>query len=72
MAEITINITVNNASHSFPLASTVQDLVKFFDLFAHEPFALERNGEIVPRTAFDTTPLCQGDIFEVIHIVGGG
>ncbi|MEM9554302.1 MAG: sulfur carrier protein ThiS [Acidobacteriota bacterium] len=34
--------------------------------------AVERNGTIVPRTAFDTTVLQDGDQLEVVHFVQGG
>ena len=34
--------------------------------------AVERNGEIVPRSAWGTTTLSAGDRLEVVHFVGGG
>ncbi len=34
--------------------------------------AVERNGSIVPRTAYDTTVLEDGDVVEIVSFVGGG
>jgi len=34
--------------------------------------AVERNGEIVPRSAFDSTRLNHGDRIEIVIAVGGG
>ena len=34
--------------------------------------ALERNGEIVPRSTFAAQPLLDGDRMEIVVAVGGG
>ena len=34
--------------------------------------AVERNREIVPRTAWSTTQLEEADNLEIVHFVGGG
>ncbi|MBI5499871.1 MAG: sulfur carrier protein ThiS [Deltaproteobacteria bacterium] len=34
--------------------------------------AVERNRDVVPRTAYTTTALLDGDVLEVVHLVGGG
>lgn len=34
--------------------------------------AIEYNGEILPRHAWDTTMLHAGDVLEVVQMVGGG
>lgn len=34
--------------------------------------AVERNGEIVPKVAYETTVLQDGDSLEVVSFVGGG
>ena len=33
---------------------------------------VEINGGIVPREKFAQTPLREGDVLEVVHLVGGG
>ncbi len=34
--------------------------------------AIEKNGEIVPRSQFDTVYLSEGDKLEIVGAVGGG
>jgi len=34
--------------------------------------AVERNLEIVPRSAIERTPLAEGDRIEIVQFVGGG
>ena len=34
--------------------------------------AVERNGEIVPKTAYDSVLLTEGDTVEIVSFVGGG
>lgn len=34
--------------------------------------AVERNGEIVPKTRYGETVLCDGDKIEIVSFVGGG
>lgn len=34
--------------------------------------AVERNREIVPRATYDTTPVAEGDVIEVVTLAGGG
>ena len=34
--------------------------------------AVERNGEIVPKSEYDSTLLNDGDVVEVVSFVGGG
>jgi sulfur carrier protein len=34
--------------------------------------AVERNREILPKKEYSATVLCDGDVFEVVELVGGG
>lgn len=34
--------------------------------------AVERNGDIVPKSAYDSTILSDADTLEIVHFVGGG
>ena len=34
--------------------------------------AVERNLEVVPRASLGEVPVADGDVFEVVHFVGGG
>jgi sulfur carrier protein len=40
--------------------------------FRADRVALERNGDIVPRTTWGETVLQAGDRIELVHFVGGG
>ena len=52
-------------------APTIAELVRELDL-APEKVAVERNGEIVPRSTLDMVTLNDGDTLEIVHFVGGG
>jgi thiazole synthase len=52
-------------------AATIADLVRELEL-APEKVAVERNGEIVPRSTLGEAPLAEGDRLEIVHFVGGG
>lgn len=66
-----IQVTVNGAAREFPAAPTFSQLLEDLAL-AGKRLAIERNGEIVPRSSFDDTRLAQGDRIEVVIAVGGG
>jgi thiamine biosynthesis protein ThiS len=34
--------------------------------------AVERNREILPKAQYPVTPLAEGDVFEIVELVGGG
>ena len=40
--------------------------------FRADRVALERNGDIVPRSQWSSTTLASGDRIELVHFVGGG
>lgn len=52
-------------------AATIADLVRELEL-APEKVAVERNGEIVPRSTLAEAALADGDVLEIVHFVGGG
>lgn len=66
-----IQITVNGTSHSFDAPLNVAALVEHLDL-AGKRIAVERNGEIVPRSQFCEVVLASGDKLEIVVAVGGG
>lgn len=66
-----IALTINGEPRSFPAPLNVSALVGTLDL-AGKRIALERNGEIVPRSAFEATQLADGDTLEIVVAVGGG
>ena len=67
---MTKSITLNGEPRSTD-AATIADLVRELDL-KPEKVAVERNGEIVPRSTLDEAALGEGDVLEIVHFVGGG
>ncbi len=66
-----IVVTVNGAAHRFELPLSVSALLGQLEL-AGKKVAVEKNGEIVPRSAHPDTPVADGDQFEIVVAVGGG
>jgi len=66
-----IQLLVNGEPRSFPAALSVAELVETLEL-AGKRIAVERNGEIVPRSHHADTALADGDRLEIVVAVGGG
>ncbi|MDP3635791.1 MAG: sulfur carrier protein ThiS [Azonexus sp.] len=66
-----MSVTINGESRAFDHAPTCADLVSELRL-AGKRIAMERNGEIVPRSQFADTLLADGDKLEIVVAVGGG
>ena len=66
-----INVSINGALRQFPESTSVAALIEELGLTGKR-IALERNGEIVPRSSFATQLLAEGDKLEVVVAVGGG
>ena len=66
-----ISVSINGAARDFPQTISVADLIKDMNL-GGKRIALERNGEIVPRSRFEQQMLADGDQLEIVVAVGGG
>jgi len=67
-----MQLTINGKPRSFDAATfSVAHLVTSLNLEGKR-LAIERNGEIVPRSLFAETPLVDGDKLEIVGAVGGG
>ena len=66
-----ITISINGATRQLPDSIGVAALIEELDLTGKR-IALERNGEIVPRSLFAAQRLADGDKLEVVVAVGGG
>jgi sulfur carrier protein len=66
-----MQITVNGEARPLPAAQTLAELVDDLDL-AGRRIAVERNGEIVPRSRYGATALDDGDELLIVHAIGGG
>ncbi|GIL05469.1 sulfur carrier protein ThiS [Betaproteobacteria bacterium PRO7] len=67
----TISVVVNGAPQRLDAGATVADLLARMDA-AGKRVAVERNGEIVPKSRHNETRLAEGDRLEVVIAVGGG
>jgi sulfur carrier protein len=67
-----LSLTVNGSVHICRNPSaTVADLIRELALDGRR-IAVERNGEIVPKSSHALTTLAAGDRIEVVAAVGGG
>jgi sulfur carrier protein len=66
-----VELTVNGKPRQAPDGATVSELLAGMDL-AGRRVAVERNGRVVPRGEHETTALADGDVLEVVTLVGGG
>ena len=66
-----IRITLNGAPREFPAPLTFTQLLDQLEL-AGKRLAVERNGEIVPRSSFPRESVADGDRIELVVAVGGG
>ena len=71
METATIAIRVNGEARLVRERATVADLLAGLD-HAGRRVAVERNGEIVPRSRHQTTVLAADDRIEIVVAVGGG
>ncbi len=65
-----ISIIVNGEPRRAP-PSSIAELVRSLELDPAK-VAVERNGEIVPRSALANVALADSDVLEIVHFVGGG
>ena len=66
-----IGLTVNGQARRFEQPLNCQQLLERLELGGRR-VALERNGEIVPRSRFPEQMLADGDRLEIVVAVGGG
>ncbi len=66
-----IELHINGEPRRFPAPLTLSQLIESLDLVGKR-IAIEKNGEIVPRSQHASTPLASGDRLEIVVAVGGG
>lgn len=65
-----MNIQLNGEQKDVA-ATTIAELVVELGL-EQRMVAVERNLEVVPKSAYETTRLVENDRLEVVHMIGGG
>jgi sulfur carrier protein len=66
-----LRVTVNGESLTVPAGTSVAELLERLGV-ATPRVAVERNRDIVPKADYRATALAEGDVFEVVELVGGG
>ena len=66
-----MNLILNGETRAFAGVGHVAELVVALGLDPRK-VAVERNLEIVPKSAFAQTELSDGDRIEIVHFIGGG
>jgi sulfur carrier protein len=66
-----MQITINGETREIPDGLDVPRLLEHLGIRA-ERVAIERNLEILPRSAWVATRVASGDRYEIVHLVGGG
>ena len=67
-----MQINVNGTPHQFdPQPASIAELVQALNL-AGKRIAVELNGEIVPKSRYEHTPVAAADRIEIVAAVGGG
>jgi len=66
-----IQLSVNGQSRQLEPGANLERLLQALEL-AGKKVAVEKNGEIVPRSRYADTALADGDSLEIVVAVGGG
>ena len=64
-------LLINGAATDIGDSRTIADIVAKMNL-GGKKIAVEKNGEIVPRSRYAATPVAAGDRLEIVGAVGGG
>ena len=66
-----MTLTLNGSPVTLEEGLTVAALLRQLNL-PPERVAIERNGSILPKAAYQETRLAEGDRLEIVQFVGGG
>lgn len=64
-------IKINGAEKQFTKSVSIAELLKS-EGYITANVAVELNGDVIKRTAFDTQLTADGDVIEIVKFVGGG
>ncbi len=63
--------TINGERRELPEDATVAGVLEHFGVDAARA-VVELNREIIPREQYGATPVAEGDVLELVEMVGGG
>ncbi len=66
-----MNVTINGKATELSDIKSIADLIRERGLKT-SLVAVEQNGNIVPRSEFESKAVEDGDELEIVHFVGGG
>ena len=66
-----IRVRVNGEELALPEGASVSHLLERLKVSIPR-CAVERNREIVPKSSYGSLPLAEGDVLEIVELVGGG
>ncbi len=66
-----MKLTVNGKEHQAEAGLTVRQLIESLGL-GKAAVAVELNRQVIPRRQHESTPLHEGDVLELVTLVGGG
>ncbi len=66
-----ITLSLNGEPRALPGPLCLAELITELGLDTRK-IAVERNRAIVPRSAYASTRLADGDALEIVHFIGGG
>ena len=66
-----LNVTLNGEPRALDAGLSVKAMLLSLGLDPAK-IAVERNLQIVPRSAYDQVAVSDGDRFEIVHFIGGG
>ncbi len=68
-----VRIKVNGEERLLDREVSVMELLKILDVkFREVGLAVALNGEVVPKSEYETTFVKEGDSVEIVQLVGGG
>ena len=65
-----MRLQLNGKEREVGEARTVEELIQ--SLGIHRMIVVEHNGVILDRDVYASTALREGDVLEIVHMVGGG
>ncbi len=65
-----MTVILNGRTRELQGVQTVEELIQALSI--HRMIVVQRNGAIVPRGEYAEAPVCEGDVLEIVHFVGGG